>query len=133
MDNFQEEMNKAVQGFVAHITELARRAAVETLESAFGEGASSTPRAAVTAGALAPGRPRGTRGAKRTSHDIEATSSKVLAYIKINPGLRIEQVNKQLGTTTKDLALPLRKLIEEKKVVTKGQKRSTTYFPGRRA
>jgi hypothetical protein len=28
--------------------------------------------------------------------------------VKANPGLRIEQINKELGTTTKDLALPSR-------------------------
>ncbi len=45
-----------------------------------------------------------------------------------NPGLRIEQINKQLGTTTKSLALPIRKLVAEKRVKTKGAKRSTAYF-----
>jgi predicted transcriptional regulator len=52
--------------------------------------------------------------------------------VKNNPGLRIEQINKQLGTTTKDLALPIRKLISDGVVSAKGQKRSTTYFPGRK-
>ncbi|MBC7977751.1 MAG: hypothetical protein H7138_22460, partial [Myxococcales bacterium] len=36
MSDFQNEMNRTVQGFVAQITELARRAAIDTLESAFG-------------------------------------------------------------------------------------------------
>ena len=35
MSDFQNEMNHAVQGFVTQITELARRAAIDTLESAF--------------------------------------------------------------------------------------------------
>jgi hypothetical protein len=47
--------------------------------------------------------------------------------------MRIEQINKQLGTTTKDLALPIRKLISEGAITTKGQKRSTTYFAGKKA
>ena len=46
-------------------------------------------------------------------------------------GLRIEQIHKELGTTTKDLALPIRKLIAEKRIKTKGQKRSTTYYAGK--
>ena len=49
---------------------------------------------------------------------------------RTNPGLRIEQINKQLGTTTKDLALPIRKLIAEGALKAKGEKRSTTYFAG---
>ena len=138
MSNFQHEMNQAVEGFVAQITELARRAAMDTLESAFG---GRTGRASGTRGAVAPvtggaatvGRPRGGRGAKRTAADLEALSEKFATFVKANPGLRIEQINKELGTSTKDLALPIRKLIAEKLVSAKGQKRSTMYFPGRKA
>jgi len=31
------------------------------------------------------------------------------------------------------LALPIRKLIADKEISAKGQKRSTTYFPGKKA
>jgi hypothetical protein len=137
MSDFQNEMNRAVQGFVAQITELARRAAIDTLESAFGgRPARSSAPAAVAAPAAASlgrvGRPRGGRGAKRTSADLEALSEQFASFVKANPGLRIEQINKQLGTTTKDLALPIRKLISEGVVSAKGQKRSTTYFAGKK-
>jgi hypothetical protein len=138
MSDFQHEMNQAVEGFVAQITELARRAAMDTLESAFGgrSGRASGTRGAVTpvtGGAAPVGRPRGGRGAKRTAADLEALSEKFATFVKANPGLRIEQINKELGTSTKDLALPIRKLIAEKLVSAKGQKRSTMYFPGRKA
>ena len=138
MSDFQNDMNHAVQGFVAQITELARRAALETLESAFG-GKTGRVVAAPAVAAMAPpgvvraGRPRGGRGAKRTAEDLEALSAKFAAFVKANPGLRIEQINKELGTTTKDLALPIRKLIADKEISAKGQKRSTTYFPGKKA
>jgi predicted transcriptional regulator len=78
------------------------------------------------------GRPRGGRGAKRSSADLEALSDRFASFVAANPGLRIEQINKQLGTTTKDLALPIRKLISEGMLKAKGQKRSTTYFPGKK-
>lgn len=129
MNDFQTDMNRTVQGFVAQITELARRAALDTLESAFG---SKAGRGAGAAAAGQVGRPRGGRGAKRTAADLEALSSKFASYVKSNPGLRIEQINKELGTTTKDLALPIRKLISEGMIKAKGKKRSTTYFPGRK-
>jgi hypothetical protein len=142
MSDFQNEMNHAVQGFVAQIAELARRAALDTLESAFGSrgggggggrnGGGRAALLALTGGARA-GRPRGGRGAKRTAADLEVLSDKFASYVKANPGLRIEQINKELGTTTKDLALPIRKLIADGKISAKGQKRSTTYFPGKRA
>ena len=141
MSDFQNEMNHAVQGFVAQIAELARRAALDTLESAFGSrggaggGRNGGGRAALLAltGGTRAGRPRGGRGAKRTSADLEMLSEKFASYVKANPGLRIEQINKELGTTTKDLALPIRKLIADGKIAAKGQKRSTTYFAGKRA
>ena len=147
MSDFQSEMNRTMQSFVTQITELARRAAIDTLESAFGGRAAAAaarnggrrgggPAAAV---AVAPvttartGRPRGGRGAKRSPEDLESLSETFASFVKGNPGLRIEQINKQLGTTTKDLALPIRKLIAEGVIATKGQKRSTTYFAGKRA
>lgn len=137
MSDFQNEMNRTVQGFVAQITELARRAALDTLESAFHgratRGGASSVVAAAAASLGSIGRPRGgSRGGKRTSADLEALSERFGSFVKANPGLRIEQINKQLGTTTKDLALPIRKLISEGVISTKGQKRSTTYFAGKR-
>jgi len=134
MSDFQNEMNRVVQGFVAQITELARRAAIDTLESAFGgragRSAPAVEASAVNLGRV--GRPRGGRGAKRSSADLEELSSRFASFVAASPGLRIEQINKQLGTTTKDLALPIRKLISEGRIKAKGQKRSTTYFPGKK-
>jgi hypothetical protein len=136
MSDFQIEMNRTVQGFVAQISELARRAALDTLESAFtgrpgrGGGARDT---AGSAGVAPVGRPRGGRGAKRTAADLEALSERFVSFVKVNPGMRIEQINKELGTTTKDMALPIRKLISERMIISKGNKRSTTYFPGKKA
>jgi hypothetical protein len=139
MSDFQNQVNHTVQGFVAQISELARRAAISTLESAFGaRGARTSNGAAVATRAPAavasrPGRPPGGRGAKRTQEDLEALSTQLASFVKANPGMRVEQINKQLGTTTKDLALPIRKLLADSVITSKGQKRSTAYFPGRRA
>ena len=137
MNDFQNEMNHTVQGFVAQITELARRAALDTLESAFGGGraprSSAAGAPAATKVVARVGRPRGGRGVKRSPEDLEALSEQFAGFVKSNPGLRIEQINKELGTTTKELALPIRKLIAEAVISAKGKKRSTTYYPGRKA
>jgi hypothetical protein len=134
MSNFQHEMNQVVDGFVAQITELARRAALNTLESTFAShGAGRAPTAAPPRGATPVGRSRGGRGAKRRPEDLEALSNQFASFVKSHPGLRIEQINKELGTTTKDLALPIRKLIADGLVSAKGNKRSTAYFLGRKA
>jgi len=124
MSDFQNEMNRVVSGFVHQITELARRAAIDTLESALGRGARGSN------GLVPRGAGRGRRGAKRTGQELDKMAENFHAFVGKHPGMRIEQINKQLGTTTKDLALPIRKLISEGALKTKGTKRSTTYFAG---
>lgn len=56
--------------------------------------------------AAAPAGRRGGRGAKRSAEDLQALSATLASFVKAHSGLRIEQINKELGTTTKDLALP---------------------------
>ena len=123
MANLQADIQRLVDNFVAQITELANRAAVEGLQQALGKrgGRGSSLRLGTGRG----------RGQKRSSDELQRTSDDFLAFVTKNPGLRIEQINKQLGTTTKDLALPIRKLISEGYLKAKGKKRSTTYFPGK--
>lgn len=133
MSDFQNEMNRAVQAFVAQISELARQAAIDTLEASFrGELGGRAPAVGTPTRVSGVGRPRGGRGAKRTQEDLAAMSQRLASFVKANPGLRIEQINKELGTTTKDLALPIRKLLADHVLTSKGQKRSTTYYPGRK-
>lgn len=124
MATLQSDIQRLVDTFVAQVTELARRAAMNSLETAFGgrggrAAASSLPRVG-----------RG-RGAKRTGAELEHLQEEFLVFVTKNPGLRIEQINKQLNTTTKDLQLPIRKLLADGYLKAKGKKRSTTYFPGK--
>ena len=124
MTDFQTEMNRVVSGFVTQITELARRAAIDTLESALGRrGAAAISRSGGGGGMRR-------KGAKRTGDELDKLGDSYHAYVAKHPGLRIEQINKELGTTTKDLALPIRKMISDGSLKTKGSKRSTTYFAG---
>jgi hypothetical protein len=75
--------------------------------------------------AAAPAKRARTKGAKRTSEELEALTKNVLAYVKRNPGQRVEQIAAELGTTTKELALPIIKL--GKALKTQGQRRGTKY------
>jgi hypothetical protein len=123
MSDFQNEMNRVVADFVTQITELARAAARDMIDEALGRGSKSA------FGSFGRGRAsRGGRGAKRTSDELDKMADQFHSFVSKHPGMRIEQINKQLGTTTKDLALPIRKLIAEGALKTKGAKRSTTYF-----
>ncbi len=125
MSGLQNDMNRAVAGFVAQITELARRAALDMVDAALRPVRSSS---GGSAGSFALPRASRGKGAKRSSNELDKLAETFHSYVMKHPGLRIEQINKELGTTTKDLALPIRKLIAEGALKAKGTKRSTTYF-----
>jgi hypothetical protein len=135
MSSLQIEMKHAVQAFVARVVELAHRVAMDTLAASTNHvgrhaGVGSALGASLRIGS---GRRRGNRRPKRTPADLDAMSEKFSAFVKAHPGLRIEQINKQLGTTTRDLALPIRKLISADVIAVRGQRRSTTYFASKKA
>ena len=83
------------------------------------------------AGRRGPGRPRKAgKRLRRSSADLEAISTKVLGHIKANPGQRLEEIGKALGTATKILKRPIAKLLSGKALRTEGQRRGTKYFAG---
>ncbi|HEU5060722.1 MAG TPA: hypothetical protein VFU21_29530 [Kofleriaceae bacterium] len=134
MSTFEQQINQRVQAFVAEITELARKQAFDTLSSAlagaglFGgrgrggrNGAGRRGRGAALAASA---------GGRRSPDQIDATCQALLGEIGANPGQRIEQIGAAIGMRTKDLALPIRKLVAHKQIRTEGQRRATRYFPG---
>jgi hypothetical protein len=66
---------------------------------------------------------------KRDPKSIDALATKLATFIKSNPGKRMEDIAASLRSTTKELALPARKLLDEKKISKKGERRATLYFP----
>jgi len=68
-------------------------------------------------------------GEKRSPVLLAQVTEQVGNHIKSNPGQGVEQIAKALSTTTKELTLPIRKLLADKKITSKGQKRATRYFP----
>ncbi|MDF3071647.1 MAG: hypothetical protein K0R38_7248 [Polyangiaceae bacterium] len=129
MSDIDAALRDAVEGFVLQLKELFQRSALETVQDAFGAGGTSKGRGGRAARSAAPARGRASRkGAKRSPEALEELVQRLHAYIKKNPGERIEQIGAALGAGTKELALPAKKLIADKKLSTKGQKRATTYF-----
>lgn len=155
MSNVEQELQSRVNAFVAELSDLVRRAALEAVSSALGGGALAAPKkagapkkapaakkaaagkkaapaaakpaAAPKAAAAAGGKRK--PGAKRAPEEIQQTTDKLLSRISQNPGERIEEIAKALGTTTKDLTLPVKKLLSDKKIRSQGTRRATKYFP----
>jgi len=126
----KNELHDLVTNFVANLQDLWQRQALAALTGASiplngrSNGHSNGASHSASNGASS----KRAKGEKRSPEEMEATANKLLAYVDKNPGLRIEQINKAIGTTTKDLQLPIHKLIADGALKTKGAKRSTTYF-----
>jgi hypothetical protein len=135
MSTADSQIRSLVDSFVASLTSLIRQAALDAVSGALkGSGAHAAAPAkskAAAAPAKAPAAKAGKRrsGEKRTPEMIAQTTERLLAAINATPGQGIEHHSHQLGIATKDLALSVKKLLAEKQVTTKGQKRATRYFP----
>ncbi|MBP6628895.1 MAG: hypothetical protein KBG28_07310 [Kofleriaceae bacterium] len=129
MSDIQTQIDKLVAGFVADLTTLARAQAREVLLAALDGAGGRSAGGRGKGRALAPSARRG-KGAKRSAGELDKLCDRVTTFVAAQPGLRIEQINKELGTSTRDLALPIRKLIADGAIRTEGAKRSTKYFPG---
>lgn len=68
-------------------------------------------------------------GGKRTSEELEALQTQLLSYIGKHAGERIEQIAVGMDVSTKELSLPVKKLLAAGQLRTEGQKRATQYFP----
>ena len=137
------QIRSRIDSFLAEMTALVRQSAVEAVREALGNGAAPARRG--------PGRPRGSRnqprsgngrkkagrraaggGGKRSAESLDQVGEAVLAYVRAHPGSGAEAIGRALGLSSKDMALPIRKLIAERKLRTEGQRRGTKYFAGGR-
>jgi len=126
-----------IEAFTNDLSTLVRQAALEAVSQALGGTASigiapvkrGPGRPARAASAAPPAKPaRKGKRAKRTPEDVAKMGEAVVAYVAKNPGQSVEQIGKALGVKTKDLALPIIRMVEAKKLKTKGQRRGTPYF-----
>lgn len=127
------EIQALVDAFVADLSVLAKRIAIEQLKAAFGVGAklAGTKLAPIpipipiAVPAAAPAR---ASRARRGQREIEALRGKLLAAITDQPGRRAEDISAALGTKTADIAQTLRRLVADHLVRTEGARRGTRYF-----
>lgn len=131
MSDIHDQIAQRIKAFAGELEELVRQAAIDAVAKSLGQptksaGAprASAPRAAAPRAARKPG-----KGGKRPPALLAATVEKTSAWIKANPGHGVEDMAKGLGLATKELTLPIAKLLKAKTIRKKGQKRATKYFP----
>jgi hypothetical protein len=112
-----------IRNFVAELTAALSEASHNAIAEALG-GESNQVRS--TRGDESAAR---AKGGKRSPEDLAKLTQLLLAYVKKNPGKRIEEIGKALNTNTKELKLPVAKLLADKWIGKKGEKRSTAYYP----
>jgi len=132
-NSVNDRIRSRVEQFAEELSALIRDSAMETVREALG-GGGSAPRRGGRGGGRASAAPskvsnsRREKGQKRDPGEIERLTGRLLDYVKGNGGQRIEQIAAGMGTVTKELNLPVKKLIAQKALKTKGQKRATQYF-----
>jgi hypothetical protein len=107
---------------------------MDAIREALGE---SAPRVAQKALAPRPRRPANRAAPRKASKPRRVRDPKALAklverlakHISANPGQRMDDIKVALGLPTKELALPIKKLLAEKRITSKGQRRGMTYSP----
>lgn len=128
-----------VNAFVTDIADLIKQATIQRVADALGAPAAGTNGAAFAKPARARSngkaskpaarKPARARGGKRSEAEIAATVAKVLGYVKKHPGQRSEHVRAALGMLRPTMTDAIRRLVAEKKIRTKGEKRATEFFP----
>jgi hypothetical protein len=66
-------------------------------------------------------------GGKRSPAELESLRARIVAAVLAHPGQRAEELARALDTSTADLALPLRQLVDDKTLGVKGKARGSRY------
>jgi|SRR5882672_10852863 len=125
------QIRTRVEALLNELTHTIRRATLEAVHDALGSTMNAGPIGATTTIAAAgPTKTRKTRGraGTRSPEAVAKTGELFAAYVKNNQGQRLEQIAKGMGISTKELTYPVGKLLEAKRLTTKGQARGRKYF-----
>jgi hypothetical protein len=117
-----QEIRSKIDSFLQDISQLVKLSALESVQQALG-GSSRAPRPRAPRG-----RPAKTGRRGRTpSPEIAAMGEKLLAHIQANPGQRLEEIGRAMGTETSVLKRPIAKLVATRQLKTEGQRRGMRY------
>jgi hypothetical protein len=131
MQDIDRQIEARVRGFIAELSSLVRQAAIDAVESALAKraGGSAKTSKLLDGSARAPRSAKRQPGEKRTKKELARLTERLAAYISANRGQGIEAISRGLGVETRELTLPIKKLLAAKRVSSQGHKRATRYFP----
>lgn len=143
----EEQIRALVERFTKDLMKVVRDAAVRAFSSTFEFGDDDLARLG-TGEAPAKGRPplrhaarprrdgaanarRRVTGGKRDPKRLDALTDKLAARVAQHPGETVLAIGQALGASTADLALPIRKLLAQKRLKKRGSRNNTRYYPGK--
>jgi hypothetical protein len=128
-NDIDDRIRGMVEAFAGELAALIRESAFETVRAALGDGGGGASRGRRSAAPASLRSSSRAKGAKRPPQEIEKLVGRLRDYVKAHPGERIEQIAKGMGVSTRELNLPAKKLLAQKLLKTRGEKRATKYFP----
>lgn len=128
MTDIEKTIRARVDAFVVEISDLVRQAALDRLSDVLGGSPVVGGRSRKDAERRLLQRGK---GQKRAPAEMARLLKAISQSVQEAPGIRADQLAQQLGIATRDTSLPIKKLLAEKAIIKKGQKRATQYFPGK--
>lgn len=144
--SLKSEIDALTAKFASELEALIRRAAVAAVTSSLGESSApaaapprkpSRPAAKPSTGGIvkikasqavaAQARKKAGKRVRRSPRQLQAAAEKIFGYVRANPGANAEKIKKALGIASNEWSRPLALLLDAKRLVARGEKRSTTY------
>ena len=72
-------------------------------------------------------RPKKGKGSRRSAEEQDAQLAQVVAFLKKNENVGVEQIAKGISVPSRELVLPISKGLKSKQLAKKGERRATVY------
>lgn len=131
--NVEARLQQEIEAFAANVTAILQDAVAQSVTEVLGPAsarrAGPSPASTRKVAKKAAGGKAKRKGKRirRTEKDLERIASKLLTQVKRREEQSMEEIGKALGMTTAQLALPVKMLLDEKRIKKKGHRRATRY------
>jgi hypothetical protein len=125
MNELDRLIRARLEAFVAELTELVKQSVLDAVSDAVG-GKARSPEPARASEAR--DKNSDGRGQKRSAAELERLASSIAGFVAKHPGSSAIEIAGALDVTTKELVLPVKKLLSDGLLVRKGRKRGTKYY-----
>lgn len=129
MSDIETQIQAHIQKFVVELNDLVRRAAIKAVTEALGSNVTAARPASPRPPKATKAKARQRRGGRRSPRAMKKDQEGLVTYITAHPGELMEDIAKALGSSSKEMARPVSKLIAAGTVRRVGERRASRYFP----